>query len=108
MGKIMAKDLIKFIYVTFKNKKEAAKIGKYLVEKQLAKCVNILPTITSIYEWEGKVEKASEVNAIIKIKPSNVKKVTETIKLLHSYSNPCILSIEAHSLSDDYTRWFNS
>jgi periplasmic divalent cation tolerance protein len=42
------------------------KLASSLVDSQLAACVNILPGITSVYRWEGKVNKDSELLLIIK------------------------------------------
>jgi periplasmic divalent cation tolerance protein len=39
------------IYTTFSNVDEAKKVGRILVEAHLAACTNILPSMTSIYEW---------------------------------------------------------
>jgi len=41
------------------------KIAGHLVDHKLAACVNILPGVTSVFKWEGKVEviKAHEVIA---------------------------------------------
>ena len=38
-----------FVYATFKNIREAKKIGKLLVKNKLAACVNIFLNIFSIY-----------------------------------------------------------
>lgn len=39
----------------------AKRLARGLVERQLAACVNIMPGITSIYSWEGKLEEESEL-----------------------------------------------
>ena len=46
----------KLIFTTCKNEAEARMLGKALVEKKLAACVNILPAMSSIYMWEGEVK----------------------------------------------------
>ena len=38
---------------------EVARIGKVLVEENLAACVNVIPSIRSIYRWKGNVEDES-------------------------------------------------
>uniref|UniRef100_A0A7N5K7R2 CutA divalent cation tolerance homolog n=1 Tax=Ailuropoda melanoleuca TaxID=9646 RepID=A0A7N5K7R2_AILME len=48
-------------FVTCPNEKVAKEIARAVVEKRLAACVNLIPQITSIYEWKGKIEEDSEV-----------------------------------------------
>jgi periplasmic divalent cation tolerance protein len=45
---------------------EAERIAEALVEDRIAACVNILGAVTSIYRWQGAVEKAEEVALIAK------------------------------------------
>ena len=54
------------VYAVFADAEEAERIGRTVVEEQLAACVNILGPIRSIYRWEGKIETADEVAAIFK------------------------------------------
>ena len=54
------------VFITSPSKKEAEKIGRILVETQLAACANILPSVTSIFSWEGKVCQEEEVLMIVK------------------------------------------
>ena len=92
-------------YVTCSNKKEAKRIGRVLVEKRLAGCVNIFP-IESIYKWKGKIVADKEVVLIIKTFAKNFKKIEKLVKKLHSYQTPCILSIAVNKVSKDYFDWF--
>ncbi|KAG9472095.1 hypothetical protein GDO78_021225 [Eleutherodactylus coqui] len=48
-------------YVTCPNDTVAKDIARGLVERKLAACVNVIPQITSIFEWKGKIEEDSEV-----------------------------------------------
>jgi hypothetical protein len=40
---------------------EAERIGKAVLEKRLAACVNILPGMISHYWWQGAIERGEEV-----------------------------------------------
>ena len=56
------------VYVTFPNLEEARHIGAEMVRRQLAACVNLCPSVTSIYRWKGEVESSEEVLAVFKTK----------------------------------------
>lgn len=43
------------IYVTVPNNEIGKRICYSVIDKKLAGCVNIIPGVTSIYRWEGKV-----------------------------------------------------
>ncbi len=45
---------------------EARTLARTLVEERLAACATIIPTVESIYRWEGKVETAVETLLLIK------------------------------------------
>jgi len=93
------------IYITAKNKEEALKIGKELVETRLAACVNIIDNMKSIYRWQGRIEYDSEVIIIAKTKESLVKKLIDKVKSTHSYSCPCIVSLPISCGNKDYLDW---
>ena len=46
------------------------------VSNKLAACVNIIPGVTSVYEWEGKIENDSELILMIKTRTSLVTNLT--------------------------------
>ncbi|XP_073809585.1 protein CutA homolog isoform X2 [Danio rerio] len=48
-------------FVTCPNDTVAKQLARGIVEKKLAACVNIVPQITSVYEWQGKIEEDNEV-----------------------------------------------
>jgi periplasmic divalent cation tolerance protein len=58
------------VYATFPSGEVAETMGRQLVEQRLAACVNILPGMTSIYRWEGVIERDSEVVMIVKTRAS--------------------------------------
>lgn len=92
-------------YVTTKDKSEALAIGKVLVEKRLAACVNIIPSMVSSYRWEGKVERAKESILLVKSVKSKKGAIIKEVKKLHSYRVPCILFFNSEGGNPDYIKW---
>ena len=78
------------VYTTFPNEEEARRIGRQLVEERLAACINILGPCRSIYRWQGEVEEADEVPAILKTTGGVANRLISRIAELHSYDVPAI------------------
>ena len=92
------------IVSTFPNKTIIKKIGKQLVEKKLAACVNI-SKIDSIYSWKGKIENDSEYLAFFKTTKKNQASLKNEIKKLHPYDVPEIAEIAVNSMNKPYLDW---
>ena len=97
----------KLIFTTCKNEAEARMLGKALVEKKLAACVNILPAMSSIYMWEGEVKEMIEVKMLVKTKTEKMNDVFLTIKALHSYEVPEIQVVEVSTGNLAYFNWMD-
>ena len=80
-------------------------IGKALVEQKLAACVSIIPKVSSIYEWEGKLHEEEELILIIKSKTTLFQSASELIKKLHTFEIPEILSLPLESAETFYNEW---
>lgn len=93
------------VYVVTGNREEAVKIGKVLVDKELAACVNIIPEMQSVYRWEGAVIEDTECVFIAKTKETLVNSVIREIKRHHSYECPCIVAWPIVTGNPDYLRW---
>ena len=94
-----------FLYSTFPEAEMALKIGRALVDAQLAACVNVYPPMTSIYTWDGKREELTEVAAFIKTRRSLVKQAVDLARPLHPYATPCFLVLPIVSGNEDYLTW---
>jgi periplasmic divalent cation tolerance protein len=92
------------IYIVCKDKEEAVKISRQLLEARLAACTNMF-SIESSYWWEGKIEDAQEVVLLVKTLKRNFEKIKHEVKKLHSYKIPCIFSLKAHRTDKAYFHW---
>lgn len=84
---------------------EANKIADGLVERRLAACVNITGPITSVYRWQGKVERAQEWLLLIKTTAGVADEVGDAIKELHSYELPECVVLPIEGGSEEYLDW---
>lgn len=93
------------VLTTASSKDEARRIGRALVERLLAACVNIVPQVGSIYRWEGEIEEAEEWLLIVKTTHSAFERVRDAIAELHSYDVPECISVAIESGSAAYLNW---
>lgn len=96
------------IYITTSETLESKKIANTLLEKRLVACTNIIPQITSLYLWKGKIEMDNESLLIAKTRDDKVDQVIERVKELHSYETPCILQLEVKKGSEEYLQWMEN
>ena len=94
-----------FVYTTYPSLVEAERIGKAVLERRLAACVNILPGMISHYWWEGKIERGEEVVMIIKTRASLAEGVRAAVKEMHSYTTPAILVLPIEGGEPGYIDW---
>jgi len=93
------------IYTTCKNKQEAEKIAKHLLEKRLVACAVDFPAGSS-YWWNEKIENSREQILLLKTKDENFMQTKEEIKKIHSYETPCILKLNVEA-NEEYENWLN-
>ncbi|MGH9586389.1 MAG: divalent-cation tolerance protein CutA [Acidobacteriaceae bacterium] len=84
---------------------EAQRIARELVVRRLAACVNIIPNLTSVYRWQGKIEQADEALLLIKTTESRLPALEAAIRELHSYEVPEFLVLSVESGSRPYLAW---
>lgn len=93
------------VFTTTETKENAERIAETLVEKKIAGCVQIVGPITSIYRWKGKIEKAEEWLCLIKTKAELFDEVEKTIRQMHTYETPEIISMPITAGSKKYLQW---
>jgi periplasmic divalent cation tolerance protein len=99
---------VKLLYVTCKDIEEARTIGRDIVTRRLAGCVNIFPTMESIYEWKSRLETNSETVMIVKTSRVLVDQCSARIREIHSYETPCVLIVPVENSDDSFVQWLKN
>ena len=87
------------------SQEEAERIATALVDERLAACVNLVAPITSIYRWQGTVERASEVLLVIKTRHTSARRLIARLAALHSYEVPEAIVLPIAAGSRPYLQW---
>ena len=93
------------VYAVFATAEEAERIGRSMIEEQLAACVNILGPVRSIYRWQEAIETAEEVAAVFKTSDHAADMLITRIADLHSYDVPCIATWPIDKILGTYADW---
>lgn len=103
-----AADQVLSVYVTAADADEARRIGRALVEGNLAACVNVLAPHTAIYRWDGKLEEGAECAFLAKTTAGRFEALRVRVRALHSYDLPCIVAFPAEAGDPDFLAWVRS
>lgn len=93
------------IYATAPSPAVAEAVGVPLVESGLAACLNIIPAMTAIYAWQGKLHKDAECVMIIKTRASLAERVIADARSRHPYDEPAFLVFATEGGSPGFIEW---
>ncbi|MBP7393543.1 MAG: divalent-cation tolerance protein CutA [Zoogloea sp.] len=83
----------------------AGRIGRLLVERRLAACVNIMAPCTSVYRWNDAVETATEIPLLIKTTLARYPALQAALTAAHPYELPEIVAVPLHEGLPAYLAW---
>jgi len=95
------------IYTTLPNLHSAKKLVGGMVKAKIAACGNIF-RLSSIYRWEGKIEKSPEYGVFIKTRRTKYQAIERYIKENHPYQVPEIIAWEIEKGLDSYLKWIDA
>ena len=80
----------------------AEQIAEQLITEQLAACVNLMPGITSVYQWQGNIEQEDEVMLLIKTSAEIFEELSARIETLHPYEVPEVIALDIQQGNNAY------
>ena len=93
------------IWCPFGDAESAQEIAAILVDERLVACANILPTITSVFHWQGSVQDAHEAGALFKTTDTLLESAIDRLTMLHPYDTPAIVGWHADHAAPVTLEW---
>ena len=101
----MQDDGLVLVYCPCPNLGEAKRLGHALLDARLAGCINILPQMVSLYEWQANREEAAEAVFIAKTTAAKAQELRKFLISEHPYDVPAILVIKLADVNAPYRDW---
>ena len=98
-------DTAQLLLSTVPDPETGERIAAALVAERLAACVNILPGLTSIYQWQGETHRDAECLLLIKTRKSLYTQVETRLLALHPYELPELLAVPLEGGLAGYLQW---
>jgi len=93
------------VYCTCPDHKTAISIANDIIDAELAACVNIIPSLTSIYQWKGKRQQGTEELLLIKTTSGAYPALQQHIVASHPYELPEIIAVPIETGLPAYLDW---
>lgn len=93
------------IYCPCADVEQAKQLGGRLLDARLAGCINILPGMVSLYDWEGAREEEAEVVMIAKTSAGKAGEARALIEREHPYDVPAVLTLPLVDVNAAYRDW---
>ena len=97
---------IEEVRTTLPTQLAADELATALVELGLAACVQIIGPISSVYRWQGTLNKDAEFSLYCKTTASRLLQLLDYLRAHHPYKLPEILTYSIQA-STEYGRWLN-
>jgi periplasmic divalent cation tolerance protein len=94
------------VFITCPNEEISQQIANTLLDQKLAACVNVMTPVTSLYTWEGEINRDEEMLLIVKSRADLFEEdLIPAVKAVHPYDVPEIIALPIIMGSEDYLGW---
>ena len=80
-------------------------LAEAVVRERLAACASVVPGLTSIFWWEGEVQRAEEVLVLMKTPAERVDALVARAAELHPYEVPELIALAVDAGLPAYLAW---
>ena len=93
------------VLTTMPDEVSAGDFAQRLVEQRVIACANIVPRITSVYRWDGRVKRDQEALVIMKTTKARVPVLKDLMDDLHPYEVPEMMVLSDSGAHRAYLGW---
>ena len=93
------------VLVTVGDKETGLVLVRKVVEERIAACGNLIPGVTSVFEWDGSIQEEGEVLLILKTSADLVSRLVDRVAELHIYDVPEVLVLGVEGGYEPYLKW---
>jgi len=86
----------------------AHSLASKLVAERVAACVSVVGGVSSVYRWEGEIERAGESLLVAKTSDATVGALAARIAQIHPYSVPEIVVVDVAHVNAAYAAWVDA
>lgn len=96
------------VITTLPDLESAERLAAELVEDGLAACVNIGAEVTSVYRWEGQLQRGTERMLTIKTASARYAALEQAIVASHPYELPEVIALPITTGLNEYLAWIEA
>jgi periplasmic divalent cation tolerance protein len=93
------------VFTTLGDVDDAQALVRRLVSSHLVACGTVIPSVRSVYMWEGKLQDESEALVLLKTRRELWDELEKTVRDLHPYDVPEILALRVETGLPEYMSW---
>jgi periplasmic divalent cation tolerance protein len=98
-------DELVVVLITAADTAEAERVATALLEARLVACVNLVPGVTSLFWWEGQIDRAQEMLLLAKSRRVLVPQLVEAVRAVHSYAVFEVVALPIVAGNPPYLNW---
>jgi periplasmic divalent cation tolerance protein len=105
-GAVVADGLqVRVVLVTVPDVETGIGLARAVIDSSLAACGNVIPGLTSVYRWKGRVAEDTEAMVLFKTSAALVPALEKKVLELHPYEVPEFLAMPVAAGHLPYLEW---